>query len=129
MRDRAQPFGGDQLSGRTADAIGFVLNADQRGFQLFDKFFLTCGQLVDLFLYKSCRTILQRFTGDSSIVAIITRMAQGGRQVVEFNAGILYFLFDQLFKFCQFLFVIFRFWFVLFHVLITAKTAPGSMPA
>ena len=58
----------DELTGHTANAIGFILYSHQSIFKVPDEFFLTYGQLGIGFLAHGLRTFLESFKGWGSII-------------------------------------------------------------
>ena len=104
MRNKAKAFFRNQLSGFTANTIGFVFNPDQCHFQGLDELMLTQSQLSCFFLGKSRGTFFEDFECGGSVLGVVT-LAVGDYGFEFFVVGTCLgkFFVDEGFEFLQFL--------------------------
>jgi hypothetical protein len=107
MRNRAQPFFGNQLSGYLAYAVGAVFHAHHGSFEVVDELLEPSGELGQVFLFKGICTVVERkVVVVGTVGAVLVAVAELFLQGIEFFPGNIQLLVDQLAELLQVFFCV-----------------------
>ena len=115
----AEPFLGNQLARDAADAVGLVLDADERGLEVLDELVLARGELARLLLGLRCGPFFQDLERGRGVFRVVAAaVVDLGLQHLVVAACLREFLQDQFLELLQFLVAVAHFldgFFLLFH--------------